>query len=143
MEYVPGKRLLVVPKSDDEALLVALQRRDPHSIAKLYDLYGRQVYRLILDRVECPCIADDLVVETFLLAWNRAGQKKPAYYRMRLAQILGGNVCRGLPTVTGCHELRLGIPRGKMARSAALGIFANHRKSWPLTRKAEMSRRSA
>src|SRR5260370_30526738 len=59
-----------VPESDDEELLPGLQRRDPHSIAKLYDLYGSQVYRLILDKVECRCIADDLVVQTFLLAWN-------------------------------------------------------------------------
>jgi hypothetical protein len=63
-----------VLESDDEELFAGLQRRDPHSIARLYDLYGSQVYRLILDRVECPCIADDLVVQTFLLAWNRAEQ---------------------------------------------------------------------
>ena len=63
-----------VPESDDEELLAGLQRRDPHSIAKLYDLYGSQVYLLILDRVECSCIAEDLVVQTFLLVWNRAGQ---------------------------------------------------------------------
>ncbi len=29
-----------VPESDDEELLPGLQRRDPHAIAKLYDLYG-------------------------------------------------------------------------------------------------------
>ncbi len=64
-----------MPRSNDEELLAGLRRRDPHSIAKLYDLYGSQVYRLILDRVGCPCIADDLVVQTFLLAWNRARQR--------------------------------------------------------------------
>jgi DNA-directed RNA polymerase specialized sigma24 family protein len=64
-----------VPESDDEELLAGLQRRDPHSIAKLYDLYGSQLYRLILVRVESPYIAEDLVVQTFLLAWNRAGQR--------------------------------------------------------------------
>jgi DNA-directed RNA polymerase specialized sigma24 family protein len=65
-----------VPESDDEELLAGLQRRDPESIAKLYDRYGSHVYRLILDRVECPCIAEDLVVQTFLLAWSRAGQRR-------------------------------------------------------------------
>jgi DNA-directed RNA polymerase specialized sigma24 family protein len=68
---------LAVLESDDEELLAGLQRRDPHSFAKLYDLYGSQVYRLILDKVECRCIAADLAVETFLRAWNRADQRRP------------------------------------------------------------------
>jgi len=65
-----------VPESNERELLAGLQRRDPHSIAKLYDRNGSQVYLLLLDRVECPCIAEDLVVQTFLLAWNRAGQRR-------------------------------------------------------------------
>src|SRR5260370_39580329 len=85
-----------VPESDDEELSPGLQPRDPHAIAKLYDLYGSQVYRLILDRVECPCIADDLVVQTFLLAWNRAGQRSSQPTTLRLAQVLGDNLCRRL-----------------------------------------------
>jgi hypothetical protein len=84
--------------SDDEELLAGLQRRDPHSIAKLYDLYGSQVCRLILDKVECRCIADDLAVETFLRAWNRAGPRKTsARYPIPMAQIFGDKLRCRLP----------------------------------------------
>ena len=67
------------PKSNDEEVLAGLQRRDPDSIAKLYDRYGSQVYSLILDTVESRCIADDLLVQTFLRVWNRAGRIHPQH----------------------------------------------------------------
>src|SRR5215831_8683084 len=56
---------------DDTALVVRMQRRDPHALAELYDRYGRVTYSLILRVVRDTGIAEDLVQETFLRVWNR------------------------------------------------------------------------
>jgi RNA polymerase sigma-70 factor (ECF subfamily) len=64
--------LAVLAKGDGD-LLVRLQRRDPQALAELYDRYGRLVFRLILRMVRDIGVAEDLVQETFLRVWNRAG----------------------------------------------------------------------
>ena len=56
---------------DDGELAKRLQRRDPRALADLYDRYGRLIYALILRVVRDGGIAEDLVQETFLRAWNR------------------------------------------------------------------------
>ncbi len=53
--------------------MVRLQRREPQALAELYDRYGGMVYRLVLRIVRDTGAAEDLVQETFLRAWNRAG----------------------------------------------------------------------
>jgi RNA polymerase sigma-70 factor (ECF subfamily) len=62
----------VLAKGDGD-LLARLQRREPEALAELYDQYGGMVYRLIARIVRDNGIAEDLVQETFLRAWNRAG----------------------------------------------------------------------
>jgi RNA polymerase sigma-70 factor (ECF subfamily) len=57
---------------DEGDLLVRLQRREPQALAELYDRYGGMVYRLAVRMVRDSGIAEDLVQETFLRAWNRA-----------------------------------------------------------------------
>jgi len=64
--------LAVLAKGDGD-LLARLQRRDPQALAELYDRYGQTVYRLILRMVRDAGLAEDLVQETFLRVWNRAG----------------------------------------------------------------------
>jgi RNA polymerase sigma-70 factor (ECF subfamily) len=64
--------LAVLAKGDGD-LLVRLQRRDPQALAELYDRYGQMVFRLILRMVRDRGLAEDLVQETFLRVWNRAG----------------------------------------------------------------------
>jgi RNA polymerase sigma-70 factor, ECF subfamily len=59
--------------ADKGDLLERLQRRDPQALAELYDLYGGMVFRFILRIVRDSGIAEDLVQETFLRVWNRAG----------------------------------------------------------------------
>ncbi len=54
-------------------LIARLQRRDPQALAEVYDLYGRLAYALVLRVVRDKAIAEDLVQETFLRVWNRAG----------------------------------------------------------------------
>jgi len=64
--------LAVLAKGDGD-LLARLQRRDPQALAELYDRYGQTAYRLILRMVRDAGLAEDLVQETFLRVWNRAG----------------------------------------------------------------------
>jgi RNA polymerase sigma-70 factor, ECF subfamily len=66
----------VQAKGDDD-LLVRLQRREPQALADLYDRYGGMVFRLIVRMVRDGGIAEDLVQETFLRAWNRAAGLDP------------------------------------------------------------------
>jgi RNA polymerase sigma-70 factor (ECF subfamily) len=66
--------ILAVLAQGDGDLLVRLQRRDGRALAELYDRYGGMVYRLILRIVRDSGIAEDLVQETFLRVWNRAGK---------------------------------------------------------------------
>ncbi len=64
--------LLAIEFGEDDAELARrLQRRDPRALADLYDRYGRLVYALIVRVVRDGGIAEDLVQETFLRAWNR------------------------------------------------------------------------
>jgi len=58
---------------EDGDVVVRLQRREPQALAELYDRYGGMIYRLVLRIVRDTGIAEDLVQETFLRAWNRAG----------------------------------------------------------------------
>ena len=55
-----------------EDLLHRLKAQDPQAIAELYDRYGRLLYTIIFRIVNNPGVAEDLVQETFLKAWNRA-----------------------------------------------------------------------
>lgn len=65
--------ILAILAATEGDLLARLQRREPDALAELYDRYGALVYRLILRIVRDKGIAEDLVQETFLRAWNRVG----------------------------------------------------------------------
>jgi RNA polymerase sigma-70 factor (ECF subfamily) len=65
--------ILAVLAMEDGDVVVRLQRREPQALAELYDRYGGMIYRLVLRIVRDSGIAEDLVQETFLRAWNRAG----------------------------------------------------------------------
>ncbi len=73
---VPGERMfppiLAVLAMEDGDVIVRMQRREPQALAELYDRYGGMIYRLVLRMVRDSGIAEDLVQETFLRAWNRA-----------------------------------------------------------------------
>jgi RNA polymerase sigma-70 factor (ECF subfamily) len=64
--------ILAVLAMEDGNVVVRLQRREPQALAELYDRYGGMIYRLVLRMVRDTGIAEDLVQETFLRAWNRA-----------------------------------------------------------------------
>jgi RNA polymerase sigma-70 factor, ECF subfamily len=63
---------MAVPARDDHDLLLRLKRREPDALTELYDRYGGMAYRLTLRMVRDEGVAQDLVQETFLRAWNRA-----------------------------------------------------------------------
>lgn len=48
-------------------------------MTELYDLYGRLIFVLIVRIVRDPSLAEDLVQECFLRAWNRADQLNLAH----------------------------------------------------------------
>ena len=69
---LPGLLLaLEMSGANDEALALALQRRDPQAMAGLYDRFSRLVFSVILSVVRDRAIAEDLAQESFLRAWNR------------------------------------------------------------------------
>ena len=69
---LPGLLLaLEMSGANDAALALALQRRDPHAMADLYDRFSRLVFSVILSVVRDRAIAEDLAQESFLRAWNR------------------------------------------------------------------------
>jgi len=65
--------ILAVLAATEGDLLARLQKREPEALAELYDRFGGLVYRVILRIVRDQATAEDLVQETFLRAWNRAG----------------------------------------------------------------------
>jgi len=60
-------------------LIRRLRRHDAEAMTDLYDLYGRLLYVLIVRIVRNPSVAEDLVQESFLRAWNRAAQLSDDY----------------------------------------------------------------
>lgn len=58
---------------EDRALMAAIQKRDPQALGRLYDRYGKLVFSVIVRIVRDQATSEDLVQETFLRAWNRAG----------------------------------------------------------------------
>lgn len=65
--------ILAIHAPGDPDLVRRLQQRDPRALGELYDRYGRLAFSLILRIVRDAGIAEDLVQETFLRVWNRAG----------------------------------------------------------------------
>ena len=57
--------------SNDQDLIERLRRRDPDAMSDLYDRYSRVVYSVILRIVRNASVAEELVQESFLRAWNR------------------------------------------------------------------------
>jgi RNA polymerase sigma-70 factor (ECF subfamily) len=68
-------------KIDDASgnLVRRLRRHEPEAMSDLYELYGRLLYVLIVRIVHNPSVAEDLVQESFLRAWNRADQLSDNY----------------------------------------------------------------
>ncbi len=64
--------------TEDAGLFEALRRRDPQAMSRLYDRFGRPVYSLIYRIVHDAGVAEDLVQETFLRAWNQAHAIDPS-----------------------------------------------------------------
>jgi len=57
--------------ANDQDLIERLRRRDPDAMSDLYDRYSRVVYAVILRIVRNASVAEELVQESFLRAWNR------------------------------------------------------------------------
>lgn len=66
-------RLGVPLEESDNAVMRRLQSRDPDALKILYDRHAILAYRVIMRVVHDKGVAEDLVQETFLRLWLRAG----------------------------------------------------------------------
>jgi RNA polymerase sigma-70 factor (ECF subfamily) len=58
---------------DDDALMAAIQARDDAALATFYDRYGRLAFGLAYRMLGERGMAEDVVQESFLNVWRRAG----------------------------------------------------------------------
>ena len=61
-----------VLSGNDHELIERLRKRDPQSMAELYDRFSRLVFSVIVRVVRNAAVAEELAQETFMRAWNRA-----------------------------------------------------------------------
>jgi len=61
---------------DDSDLIGRIRSRDPQAMGAFYDRYGQAAYTLILRIINDPSVAEDVLAETFIKAWNRLGGLK-------------------------------------------------------------------
>lgn len=59
--------------ADDSDLIERIRSRDPQAMGAFYDRYGQAAYNLIIRIVNDPSVAEDVLAETFIKAWNRLG----------------------------------------------------------------------
>ena len=101
-------------RHDDVALLAAVQRRDERALAALYDRYAPTVLahavRLLRDRAE----AESVLLETFMQAWDRAGQYDPGR----------GSVLSWLLIIARTRALDALRATGRRERVAAVSVSA-------------------
>ncbi|MBV9766279.1 MAG: sigma-70 family RNA polymerase sigma factor [Acidobacteriaceae bacterium] len=62
----------LLPSDGDAGLIARLKRRDPGAMGDLYDRFGKVTFALIVHIVKSREVAEDLLAETFLKAWNRS-----------------------------------------------------------------------
>lgn len=61
---------LLTPQGDSD-LIAKVKRRDPDAMGELYDRFGKMAFELIAHIVKDRALAEDLLAETFVKAWNR------------------------------------------------------------------------
>ena len=61
----------LIPFESDSELIARLKRRDPGAMGDLYDRFGKPAFALIAQMVKDRAVAEDLLAETFMKAWNR------------------------------------------------------------------------
>jgi RNA polymerase sigma-70 factor (ECF subfamily) len=62
------------PSWDDDALMAAIQAGDDAALATFYDRYGRHAFGLAYRMLGERGMAEDVVQESFLNVWRRAGR---------------------------------------------------------------------
>jgi RNA polymerase sigma-70 factor, ECF subfamily len=76
---IMGRQKSELVEDKGGVLVRRLRDHDSEVMADLYDLYGRLIYVLIVRIVRNPSVAEDLVQESFLRAWNRSAQLSEEY----------------------------------------------------------------
>jgi RNA polymerase sigma-70 factor, ECF subfamily len=66
------------PGQGDDALLIARSRQEPECFGVLFDRHAEAISRYIVRRLG-PSAAEDLVAETFLIAFRRRGRYDTAH----------------------------------------------------------------
>ena len=73
-----GRTARPVPPATDDAAVIEASRREPDRFASLFDRHAPHIHRYLVRRVGRQA-ADDLVAETFLVAFGKRGAYDPAF----------------------------------------------------------------
>ena len=63
--------------TDDQVLIKQIVHRDQQAFLALYERYSSRVYTLIQHMIDDQMAAEEILQETFLRLWRRAGQYEP------------------------------------------------------------------
>ncbi|MFB9688983.1 RNA polymerase sigma factor [Amycolatopsis plumensis] len=65
------------PDSDDDASVIARSRQEPSLFAVIFDRHSRHIHRYLARRLG-PTAADDVLADTFLIAFDKRAKFDPA-----------------------------------------------------------------
>lgn len=71
---IDSERRVTAPQYSDETLLQFIARRDVNALQTLYDRHAQTIYSLIKRIVREAPTADEVLQETFLQVWQKAGE---------------------------------------------------------------------
>ena len=112
------------PVRADDAAVIEASKADPEAFAELFDRHAQMIHRYIARRIG-PQIAEDVVAETFLVAFRRRDRYEPAqadarpwlygiathlisqHRRDESRQLRLHQVARPTPSVEPGHEVRV------------------------------------
>lgn len=104
--------------NEEQALMQRLAHRDRQAMGELYGRFSRPLFAYLVRLIGDPAVAEELLQETMLLAWQKAdtfrGDSRPSTWLFGIARNLARNAQRRspLPTVSLEDETSLAGSEG-------------------------------